>query len=342
MSITDKQLLVLKSIVDFYISAGEPVGSKAVCADLGYSVSPATVRNYMAELNRHGLIIQPHTSAGRIPSEKGYRVYVDKFVNSDNLNIEIKSYIDELLSNSGDEPGQILQKASDILHQITGGITLISSPLCEDVRVYRIRFVQISRYTAMAVLITSAGTVKTQLFRCDFIVTDEVMTIFEKVFNETFAGLPLTDITPAFLQTTAVRLGEMGMLMSNALWTIKKLSEDANKISIISSGDVMSMPESGFSYDTINNISVFLKNKERLSHFLEKSDNCVLIGSETGQDCLNDTCVIIGKYLSSENAKGTIAVICPIRTNYALSIPAVTYTAQAVENLIKDITLMDN
>ena len=168
MELSNRQQKILAAVVEHYIAAGEPVGSKMLCDSLDFTVSPATVRNEMSELAERGLLLQPHTSAGRIPSQKGYRVYVDRLMKSRPLSPEERRTIDSLLLSNAYDPQKLLEGVSRLLAGMTRFAAVSTSPGGQGAAIRAVQFVQTSRRTAMAILITSAGTMKTRVFRCDY------------------------------------------------------------------------------------------------------------------------------------------------------------------------------
>ena len=180
---------ILAAIVESFIQSGEPVGSKALLGGTGLQVSSATVRNDMAELTAQGYLVQPHTSAGRVPTALGYRYYVDNVMRVTPLAQVAAAYIRDSLGKLADSPEMILQGAADLTEQLTGSVALATTPAADNCRVRRLSFVQTGRHTAMAVLICSNGVIRTRLFRCAFVITPEIITMFDKSLNELFAGV---------------------------------------------------------------------------------------------------------------------------------------------------------
>ena len=178
---------ILAAIVESYIESGEPVGSKSLISEAGLNVSSATVRNDMAELTSLGYIVQPHTSAGRVPTAHGYRYYVDNIMQVTPISGQGRQYITEQLRKNGDSPESILQGAADLLSKLTSQAAVSTTPSGENSRIRNLSFVQTGAHSAMVILIASNGTIKTKLFRCEFLITPELLGIFDKALNEIFA-----------------------------------------------------------------------------------------------------------------------------------------------------------
>ena len=339
MEPTQRKMKILEAVVEAYIRTGEPVGSKSLCDALDFSVSSATVRNDMAELASIGLLEQTHTSSGRIPTELGYRIYVDKLMKSAPLTKYEQNYINDALYLSSDAPEHLLESAAGLLSKMTRCAAVAASPSGERAVIKRIRFVQTGGCTAMAVLITSTGSVKTKLFRCDYMITPELVDMFEKTINERFAELPVIGVTPAFMQSTAASLGEMSMLMSNVLLAVKEAATEAASTSVAIRGqsNLFLMPELA-SADG-KRVMELLGHSEELSGLLASAGTkaSILIGSEINNPALANLSIIVSRYTAGADCSGALALIGPVRMNYPKITAALEYTAGAVGKLLSDL-----
>ena len=208
MELAERKKKILSYVIESYIRTGEPVGSKTLISETGLDVSSATVRNDMADLTNKGYLIQPHTSAGRIPTQQGYRYYVDNVMNVKPMSQGSREYIQSVLSQSADSPESILQKAADLIAELTELVTVATTPSSVESRIRKISFVRTGSRTAMVVVMTSNGIIKTKLFRCEFIITDDLLEVFDKALNSLFAGVKLDSINMPFIQTAAAKFGE--------------------------------------------------------------------------------------------------------------------------------------
>ena len=174
MELAARKQKILSAIVESFIRTGEPVGSKSLINEAELDVSSATVRNEMADLTNKGFLVQPHTSAGRVPTAQAYRYYVDSIMKVTPVAQSGREYIEATLYRSADSPESILQGASDLISQLTDLASVATTPDGEESRVHKISFVQTGSHTAMAVVIASNGIIKTKLFRCEFLITPEI------------------------------------------------------------------------------------------------------------------------------------------------------------------------
>ena len=222
MEPTQRKMKILEAVVESYIRTGEPVGSKTLCGSLDFSVSSATVRNDMAELASIGLLEQTHTSSGRIPTELGYRIYVDQLMTCAELTKYEQSRVDDALYLSADAPEHLLESAAAVLSGMTRYAAVATAPSGESAIIRRIRFVQTGKYTAMAVLITSTGSVKTRLFRCEYIITPELVEMHAE-----YCGISRRNVN-AHVECTAcsTRCGKRGSVYKRFdQGTVKSVSD---------------------------------------------------------------------------------------------------------------------
>ena len=330
---------ILEAVVEAYIKTGEPVGSKTLCNVLDFNVSSATVRNDMAELAALGLLEQTHTSSGRVPTNLGYRIYVDELMKPLPLTQQEQTAISDTLYLSADTPENLLNRASSLLSGITRCAAVASAPSGESSVIKRIRFVQTGRHTAMVILITSTGSVKTRLFRSDFDITPQLVEMFEKSINEKFANLPVAGVTPAFLQSTAVAIGEMSMYMANVLVAIQEaaLEAAAANAAINGQSNLFVMPELN-SLDG-KRVMELLNHSSELSRLLENTGlkSNILIGSEISNPALSNLSIILMRYSASHECTGTLAVIGPVRMDYRRIISILEYVAGVVGTLLDEL-----
>ncbi len=332
MEPTQRKMKILEAVVEAYIKTGDPIGSKAICDALDFNVSSATVRNDMAELSNLGLLEQPHTSSGRIPTELGYRVYIDDLMKPVVLTKKEQNALRNALDLHADTPENLLAEAAELLSKITGCAAVAFSPPGENAAIRHIKFVQTGSYTAMVVLITSLGSVKPKLFRCDYMITPSLLEMFDKAMNERLAGKPVTSVTPAFVQTTAVSMGEMSMVMPAVLLAISEAAKEASAdgTAIKGQSNLFSMPE--LDAQSGKKVMELLGQTRELSRLTAAAGTRtgVLIGSEMQNPALNSLSIVAAHYTAAPQCTGTLALIGPLRMNY----PKIISTLGCVADLV--------
>lgn len=330
---------ILSAIVKSYIATGEPVGSKSLINEMGLKVSSATVRNDMADLTEQGYIVQPHTSAGRVPTQAAYRYYVDNVMRVTPVTEQGRDYIYQTLSQSADSPESILQSAAKLLTRLTDYVAAATTPSGEDGRIRKISFVPTGAHSAMAVVIASNGIIKTKLFRCEFLLTPEILSVFDKALNEAFAGIRLNSVTRPFIQTAAARFGELSLFMPSVLTAVMQACEMAAEINICYSGydKLMFMTMEG--YTQARRLLEFLQNEHDLAVMLERQplSTAVSIGTENSRIELSHSAVVSARYQVDGNPSGVLAIIGPQRMDYARTISIIECVSECVGSLIGEL-----
>ena len=316
MELTKRKQNILASIVDGYIRTGEPVGSKSIAEKAG--VSSATVRNEMAELTELGLLEQPHTSAGRVPSQEGYREFVDALMQPKTLTEAEKLTIDAMLAKSAFDPERLLRGAAKTLAASTRYLALSTTPSGADAKIKAVQFVQTSRRTAMLIMMSSAGTMKNKVFHCDFDLSNEIMRIFFRVLNERVTGRDVAEINRAFVQNLAISLGDMAILMSPALAALLEVALETMQTEISVSGQM-----------NLLFLTELLAGKQNRTQ--------IKIGTETGQNALAESSVICSRYSVNGRDAGAVAVIGPMRMQYAHVAAQTAYVADRVGEMLTRI-----
>ncbi len=322
---------ILSAIVERYIRSGEPVGSKSLLADAGLKVSSATVRNDMAELTEKGYIAQPHTSAGRVPTELGYRYYVDNVMQLTPVSEHGRATIRDTLSAGADSPESILQCAAELLARLTDGVALTTTPDGDAARVRRISFVSTGAHGGMAVVIASNGAITTRLFRCEFLLTPEILHVFDKALNDTFAGVLLSSVNRPFVQTAAAGFGELSLFMTSPLMAVMEACAQAAQVNICRSGYDRLINAADGNPQAARRIWEFLQNGHDLAAMLGRAPQgvSVTIGGENSRTELGKCSVITARYAADESA-----VISSMRTDYARTLSVLQCTAETVGELI--------
>lgn len=339
MELAARKQQILSAVVENYISTGEPVGSKALIGESGLNVSSATVRNEMADLTNRGYLIQPYTSAGRIPTQQGYRYYIDNIMQVAPLAQSGRDYIEKVLGENAESPEGILQSASDILAQFTDYVSVATTPDGENSRVHKISFVQTGSHTAMVVLIASNGIIKTKLFRCEFVITPEILGVFDKALNEAFCGIKLSSINQPFIQTTAARFGELSLYMTGVLIAIKEAAQKAKQVSVYHSGYTRMLFSQDVDFSIARGVVSFLNNEHDLAKMLGNLPygTSVSIGRENSRIELAASTVISARYTVDSDQTGVLAVVGPLRMDYQRVISIIECVADCTGKMIGEL-----
>ncbi len=315
------------------------MGSKTLLMETGIEVSPATVRNDMADLSNRGYIYQPHTSAGRIPSQKGLRYYIDNLMELLYPTARARDYIDTKLSAAADTPEGLLKEAAKLLSDYTGFAAVTSTPPSYNARIHRLHFIGTGRHTVMAVLVTSTGMVKSKLLRLNFVVNSEVLTVLKETLNKVLSGVPLREINKPFMQTVLAGYSEIFIMMPQVLTAIMEICEEAqiSKLCICGETKLLFSPE--VDSHTSRSILSFLNQTEQVANLLlsQKGSLNLHIGTECQHPDLTTSAVVCGRYEIEGEAAGAVALFGPGRMDYAAALGSVAYLSERVGKLLDEM-----
>ncbi len=340
MELSDRKLKILSAVVNNYIQSAEPISSKMLCELLNLSLSSATIRNELAELTELGLLEQPHTSAGRVPSHLGYRLYINKLMGKYYLTKKSKEYINSILDLDEIDPEIILKNVTSLLANMTNFAVVCTSVCAQEDYIKNVKLIKFGKYTAMIILTTSSGLVKNRLFRCEILLRGNILEKFNNILVEKFVGVSLKEVTPAFIQTIAASLGNLAFLMTDVFDALFEISKLASKTDVYFDGqtNLLLNPE----YDqksAIKLMKFFNYSDDILDLFLLDDDNKthVFIGEELHHEELDQSSIIVTKYIVDKVNYGVIGIVGPTRMNYTKLIANLEYIASLVGNKLNNI-----
>ncbi len=342
MKLSERKERILASIVEYYIATGEPVGSKTLLEHSDLSVSSATVRNEMAELAALGYIEQPHTSAGRVPSQLGYRYYVDNLMSQYELPLQEKRLIESRILGASGEPQQILEQAGQVLAEITNCAVVSTTPCDEHAVIRRVELVPLGTRTAMMIMLSSSGILKSKVCRTDCELSMDIIEMFYNVVSQNFIGKSAEEVTIAMIQTLALSLGSKSLAMSPLLVTLSDLAQmtEQTQLLLVGQSNLLNYTDYSNAYE----IMEFLRQSDPLTTLFSSKKNTgspsIVIGKENQFRELQDSSMIFSKYNVSGKESGTLGIIGPTRIDYARLIPSLKYLTEIVGNIMSD-TLED-
>lgn len=336
MNLDDRKLLVLSAVVDEFIRTGEPVGSKTIITNSNLNVSSATIRNDMAALEKMGFLEQPHTSAGRIPSYLGYRMYIEKLMRPQELSQAEKRKIDLLLSDSGGTVETVLDNAVDVLSDATQLAVINANNMLHFSTITRVEVIPAGRKLYALLMITSTGAIKNKICRLEFDLSNEQIGYFADFINKHLQGVNVENLTPAMLQNLAVALGSYMISLSPLLYAVYELSEEFGKNSVNVKGE-----QKLFEQEGINSMEIvrFLHEKQELSRLLSNalSGIQVLFGKENDTFAVTNSSMIVTPYKIGDRQGGSLGVVGPLRLDYAKVIPYMQYFSESITKLLSEV-----
>lgn len=339
---------LLKTLIELYITEGQPVGSRTLARHADLSLSPATVRNVMSDLEELGLIHAPHTSAGRVPTQLGYRMFVDSLLTVKPLSAEALKTIQARLSTETD-PKALLSTASEMLSQVTHFAGLILIPGHDNAQFRQIEFLKLSANRVLTILITEDGRVQNRVVPTDREYTSTELTEAANYFNDVYKGSSLANVRRTLLGEMKTDSDKMhDIIKKTAVAMASKLfdEEDREKDDVVLSGEenLLNIPDL-CQIDTLQKLFDAFKTKQDLLDLLDRSMRVngisIFIGSESGCQSLNEVSVVAAPYETDGSVMGTLGVIGPTRMDYEEVIPVVDITARLLSGALSGRQLTD-
>lgn len=336
--LTQRERAILKYIVQDFIMTANPVGSRYLVKKYGLGLSPATVRNVMADLEEMGYLTHPHTSAGRIPTDKGYRFYVDNLLQLEKLTVEEQLAIKRAVENKL-EIEEILKDASKLIGRISKQISIILSPQLGEGILEKIELIEVSSNKILVVLSIQSGFIRTIILEVPSEISRTHLEAVNAILNERLSGLTLRQIRDTFAERIRDIQNEYFNLMHIFLDSADKIFYDfydVEKIHIGGANEILLHPE--FSKpENFRNIIDLIENEDIIIRLLQTIARVgkvtVSIGSENFEERLRGYSLITSKYRVG-SVTGTIALIGPKRMNYAKMIPIVDYATKVLSGVL--------
>lgn len=321
MELDDRKVTILKAIIRTYLETGEPVGSRTISKYSDLNLSSATIRNEMSDLEEMGYIVQPHTSAGRIPSDKGYRLYVDRILEEKNHEVQ---ELKDLMIERTDKMEQVLKQVVKVLAANTNYATMVSAPTYHR---NKLKFIQLSKVNAtqiLTVIMIEGNVVRNKVIDVTEELDQETVLKLNILLNSVLNGLSIEEINLAMIQNLKEQAGIHSELVGSVIDAVAEVIHSEDEVEIYTSGatNIFRYPELSDNGKASELISTF-EEKQQLSDLvnqtLENSDSKgiqVYIGQETPIQSMKDCSVVTATYELGEGLQGTIGIIGPKRMDY--------------------------
>ncbi len=342
MALDSRAENVLKNLVETYIQQGQPVGSRTLSNLPQLSVSSATVRNVMSELEELGLITAPHTSAGRIPTSQGYRLFVDSLVKASTLTQTVVTQLSERFQQETD-PEALLAHASDVLSELTQFAGVVVLPNHSVTRFHQLEFMRLSESRLLAILVTEDGRVQNRVLTTASTFSDSELVSAANFFNSRYKGNTLDDVRRLLLSDMHHDNDEMHQLnreaMQAASRVISEEEEASTQSDVVLSGEqkLLDVPDL-CQIETLQKLFDAFKTKRDLLDLLDRSMKAngisVFIGEESGYSALGECSVIASPYQVDGKVLGTLGVVGPTRMAYDEVISVVDITAKLLSQAL--------
>ncbi len=327
---------LLKTLVERYIVEGQPVGSRVLSKQPGLELSPATIRNVMADLEEMGYIASPHTSAGRIPTAKGYRFFVDSLMVMKPLEqVEIHRLEGEL---TADRPQQLMSAAASLLSQLTQFAGVVMTPRRREASFRHIEFLRLSERRVLLIVVTSEGDVQNRILHTDRPYTQSQLIEATNFFNQHYSGQPYGAVRSLLAEELKSLREDIVGLMTAAVEVGGAALNENEALVVTGEKNLLAASDLASNMDRLRRLFELFEQKTSLLHLLDVSQRAqgvqIYIGGESGLVPLDECSVVTAPYELDGRVIGTLGVIGPTRMAYERVIPIVDITAKLLSNAL--------
>lgn len=340
MDLSERKRKILEAIIEDYIVSAEPIGSRTISKNTNMGLSSATIRNEMSDLEEMGYIISPHTSAGRIPTDAGYRFYVNELMRQYKMANEDIIKLKRFFTAGVLQLDKLIRQASSIVSQLTSYTTVAVTPELRKSYIKHIELVSVDEHSALLVLVTNEGIIKNQLINVS--EDADFLRSFSAVLNEKITGLTLEEINLTVISEIQQIIGRSSpMLMTVLDFIHRTVSElDGSEVYVENAQNILNHPEY-YNLSKAKEILSFLENKQSIKNVIDQMNSdeniSIVIGSENSVDEMRDTSIVTAKYYSGGKMLGKIGIVGPTRMNYSKVIASLDYINKNIDNIINEL-----
>ncbi len=340
MNLDDRNRKVLQAVIDSYIASGYPIGSTVLVKRYDFGVSSATLRNIMAELEEMGLLTHPHTSAGRIPTDLGYRYYIDSLISIENDNGDIEGHLQQAPQLHGDDFQGLMEEASRFLAALSHCAGVVVAPSESEASYRHIEFVRLRGRRVLIIFVTSTGIVQNKLIELDESIRQQDLNMFSAYLAEELEEWTLSEVRKRLVE----KLEEQKLLFMQLMDETYRASRDvqereSEKVYIGGASQVLESPEFA-DVEKMRTLFKAFEDKYKLLKLLDRSVSAqgikVFIGSENPFFEMQGCSMVVSRYKAGSNVVGTLGVIGPTRMQYKQVIHVVDYTAKFLSKLLSE------
>ena len=317
VDLTDRKKQILKVVVEDYIRTAEPVGSKAIAAEMGGSVSSATIRNELSDLVELGYLEQPHTSAGRVPSPKGYRLYVNELMERQRLSIAETERINQSLQMRMEELDRVISQAGRAVSSLMNYPAYVAATGKKQMTARRFELLPVDEHSCIVVMMMGDNRVKSQLLRMQLKVDTEQMPTLVNLLNSNFTGISADEMNRRLMDVSEQVTPQMFLLLSQTIAYAADVLQEAGQKEVFTVGtsQLLKLPEFRDA-DKAHQLMSFLSDSKENLPVPDEGPMKILIGPENVSEALQDTSVVVASYDIGNDMRGLIGVVGPTRMDY--------------------------
>ncbi len=337
--LNDRSRQILEAIIEDYITTAEPIGSRTITRRHGLSLSPATVRNVMADLEEMGYLTSPHTSAGRVPTDKAYRFYVDSLLAVRRVSRNEREEIRKRCSLSGRDLGEVFKETSRMLSSLSHYMGVVVAPRFVANVFRHMEFVKLGGRRVLAILVSQNGIVQNKIIQTDEEIDAADLVRMSNYLNELLEGLSIAQVKQRLLEEMRNEKSRYDALLAKALRLSQQTFEDTvSEVFLEGQANILEQPE----FADVKRMKEIFRAFEEKSQLVSLLDRCmeaqginIFIGAESHLSQMEGMSLITSTYMTGKNTLGVLGVIGPTRMGYAKVIPIVDYTARLVSRLLE-------
>lgn len=317
MELTERKRQILKVVVEDYIHTAEPVGSRTIAARMGGSVSSATIRNELADLVEMGYLEQPHTSAGRVPSPKGYRLYVNELMERQRLSIAETERINQSLQMRMEELDRVISQAGRAVSSLMNYPAYVAATGKKQMTARRFELLPVDEHSCIVVMMMGDNRVKSQLLRMQLKVDTEQMPTLVNLLNSNFTGISADEMNRRLMDVSEQVTPQMFLLLSQTIAYAADVLQEAGQKEVFTVGtsQLLKLPEFRDA-DKAHQLMSFLSDSKENLPVPDEGPMKILIGPENVSEALQDTSVVVASYDIGNDMRGLIGVVGPTRMDY--------------------------
>jgi heat-inducible transcriptional repressor len=337
--LNERSRQILEAVIEDYILTAEPVGSRTITRRHPFDLSPATVRNVMSDLEEMGYLASPHTSAGRVPTDKAYRLYVDSLLAVRRVARNEREEIRRRCRIEGRDIGSVLRDTSRILSSISHYMGLVVAPRFTESILRQIEFVKLSGRRLLVILVSQTGSVQNKIIESDVEISSPDLERMNNYLNDMLQGLSIAQIKTRLLEEMQNEKLRYDHLLARAVTLSHQTLGDADsEIFLEGQANIMDLPE----FSDVGRMKEVFRAFEEKNHLVNLLERClaaeginIFIGSESRLSTMSGISLITSTYRTGRNSIGVLGVIGPTRMGYSRVIPVVDYTAKLVSRLLE-------
>lgn len=342
MVLSERKIKILQAIINDYINTAEPVGSRTIAKKYNLGVSSATIRNEMSDLEEMGLIIQPHSSAGRVPSVKGYRLYVDELMQYKKLDEHKIKILEEIIESSINKIDYLMKETAQALAELTNYTAITSKPGISKTKLKHMQLIPLDENSIILVSVTDTNVVQNHIINIAKSPSNETLLKLSEIINQHLVGLTIEQINLPVIQNLKNQLGNYNEILNPILECITDAVNRADETEISLSGakNMLEYPE----FNDVSKAKILFKTLEqkKILNEIVNTESIgkiqITIGDENGIDEIKECSIIKTTYTIGNAEIGTIGILGPTRMDYAQVVSMLSYINKNINEVIKRIS----